>query len=659
MSDPVREITGSQEGTCPLNFENLFQLLSPPAESESEPNVSKPIYHGFKLPIAYLDKRELFQVSDVVSSDLELCSDASGTSVSETTSTSMYHHLCRPTNVFSKQLLRDVHKVYTTNTPFLEETQDVLEEMSTYTRVVEKDAPEPDANEDHARFLAVWTDTKENARFLEQYSFMEWSMLEHLNHSSEFLQILSIINIFSPLFSLVVPIVFLIFPFLLLRLRGIEITVQQYVDTLKDISKNHFIGKALNVQFTVEGVLYFGFTAGLYFLQMYQNAMSCYKYYVNVSSMNANLVYMKRHIVQSIRRMETFATFHCAKPSYTAFCTDVQKHQKRLQDILATLESITPFSHSLSKFNGVGYMLQCYYQLHQNAQYEESIRYSVGFQAYIDILSGIHENLERGHLGKARFVEDSEPVFESQYYPTHFDEKESLVGKSKFSGETTAGRLVGKCVKNKCNLKQNIIITGVNASGKTTFLKTTAINIIVSQQFGVGFYARCSMKPYTHIHSYLNIPDTSGRDSLFQAESRRCKEIIDIIESTRYDPVARHFAIFDELYSGTNPREATKSATSLLRYLAKFDNVRFMLTTHYVSVCKKFRKSSNVGNYQMAVSVDKNGKITYLYTIKKGISKIQGGVEILKMMDYPEEILQDIRDSDNAGKPPKNIRNFP
>ena len=133
-----------------------------------------------------------------------------------------------------------------------------------------------------------------------------------------------------------------------------------------------------------------------------------------------------------------------------------------------------------------------------------------------------------------------------------------------------------------------MIITGPNASGKTTILKSTSINIILSQQFGVGFYDSSIINPYTHIHSYLNIPDTSGRDSLFQAESRRCKDIIDIIDqSTESD---RHLCIFDELYSGTNPDEATKSAYALLLYLSENNNVDFALTTHYHKLCKKIKK---------------------------------------------------------------------
>ena len=80
-------------------------------------------------------------------------------------------------------------------------------------------------------------------------------------------------------------------------------------------------------------------------------------------------------------------------------------------------------------------------------------------------------------------------------------------------------------VSNSYSLETNKMITGPNASGKTTILKTTLFNIILSQQVGFGFYSSATINPYKYIHCYLNIPDTSGRDSLFQAEARRCKEI--------------------------------------------------------------------------------------------------------------------------------------
>jgi DNA mismatch repair ATPase MutS len=279
-------------------------------------------------------------------------------------------------------------------------------------------------------------------------------------------------------------------------------------------------------------------------------------------------------------------------------------------------------------------MLKCFYRLHSNAEYDDALRYSIGFEGYINNLTGISNNITSGNLSFATFnSEGKDCKFTQQYYPAY-------VG--------------GSHVRNNCDLSKNIIITGPNASGKTTILKTTTLNIIFTQQFGVGFYEACSLTPYTHIHSYLNIPDTSGRDSLFQAESRRCKEILDIINDTAADSGSRHFCIYDELYSGTNPSEAVKSAHAFLSYLCNMDKVDFMLTTHYVSLCKKLRESerihsslcekpkpARIANYKM--DVDMTNGIKYTYKMRKGISKVKGGILILEEMKYPEEILNMIR----------------
>ena len=233
---------------------------------------------------------------------------------------------------------------------------------------------------------------------------------------------------------------------------------------------------------------------------------------------------------------------------------------------------------------------------------------------------GISENLNNGVVSFGNISAESKCEFKEQYYPPLMNDSP---------------------VKNDCSFEKNMIISAPNKAGKTTILKTTAMNIIFTQQFGCGFYESATLTPYTHIHSYLNIPDTSGRDSLFQAESRRCKEILDIIAIYR-DEKYRHFCIFDELYSGTNPEEASKAGYAFLEYLSKFSNVKFILTTHYLSICKKYRVSNYMQNYKMNVNVLEDGKFEYTYKMKTGISKIKGAVRVLKDMDYPDEIIKTI-----------------
>ena len=67
-----------------------------------------------------------------------------------------------------------------------------------------------------------------------------------------------------------------------------------------------------------------------------------------------------------------------------------------------------------------------------------------------------------------------------------------------------------------------------------------------------------------------------------------------------------------------------------------------MLTTHYVAICKKLKKSKRIANYKMSVKLtDRN--IEYTYKMREGISKVRGGVLILEGMNYPKEILDLIR----------------
>jgi DNA mismatch repair ATPase MutS len=194
-------------------------------------------------------------------------------------------------------------------------------------------------------------------------------------------------------------------------------------------------------------------------------------------------------------------------------------------------------------------------------------------------------------------------------------------------------------IANDIVLDKQLVITGPNAAGKTTVIKSTLFNIILSQQIGYGFYKRAEITPYDYLHCYLNIPDTSGRDSLFQAESRRCMEILRCIME---HPTKRHFCIFDELYSGTNPYEAVAAAYGYIAFISKNPRVDLILTTHYIELCELLEKrnAGAITNLHMSVSPDTGA---YLYKIANGISSIKGGLKVLRDLEYPNEIVESAR----------------
>jgi len=610
-----------------LQFKKQFSLEDDSSTNSDEksietPKEQTPIFHNvFKLPITYLEESKIHTLAPSVSSDLELV-------VSQSESNPMYHILFQPTHQFAKELVPYWSQQYTSDIAYLEDTKQVIQTMPKYKESfsTEKENFAPNVE----KVVEIWKSVKEDEGFMDRYSYIDWNMLRYLNSSSSFLQIFSIAQIFSPIFSLVLPFLFFLVPFFLLKIKGVDITIGAYMDMLTTITKGHFIGSILS-QFrgpmSLEKILYMLFFGAFYGFQIYQNIRACLRFHLVITRVNDHLFELKKYVASSLKKMENFSQMHCAKQSYSAFCQTIQEHCKVLRSLSEELSAIEPFAYNYKKAASIGYMMKCYYLVYSVEEYGDALRYSMGFEGFIDNLMGVWENLNAGNIAYADYLGKSQSKkhytkFVEQYYPAHLG-----------SGAIT----------NTCGLDKNMIISAPNAAGKTTLLKSTAINIVFSQQVGCGFYKSGTVVPYTHIHSYLNIPDTSGRDSLFQAESRRCKEIIDLVSSPE-NADARHFAILDELYSGTNPTEAGKSAYAFLKYLSKYENIDFMLTTHYVYVCKKFKKSQKIRNFKMGVkSTDESGGYRFTYKLETGISKIQGAMKILKDMDYPQEMLDNIK----------------
>jgi energy-coupling factor transporter ATP-binding protein EcfA2 len=628
--------------------------------------------NAFRLPITYVDPSHVFPLSNIVASDLELCRNASRPS--------MYEHMLQPKNEFTVRILPEWQKIYTTDIPFLEDSQCVISDMESYMTAMRSDKY-GDFSVECDNMLRIWNDTQKDADFMDKYSYIQWDMIEPLNRSPLFLQALSIVNMTSPLLSLIMPILFFIFPFCILKIQGIPITFDIYIETLKELARNHFIGKTIGFIQTMnwDKIIYLCFTVGFYFLQMYQNIISCTRFYATIKRVNTQLLDLRKYLGYSIKSMENFVILHKDKKTYCDFCKDITYRISVLQKMYGDLEDITPFIKDISTIFNIGYMFKCYYELHVDTEYSSSLYFSFGFEGYIGSLMGLYDNLHKRHISFATFVDPDDGVDEKE--GKNEDEKE---GKNEDEKEVVNTKKHRKRnvlylhnqyyaaykdvehVSNDVCMDKNIIITGPNASGKTTLLKSTCLNIIFSQQFGCGFFESCSITPYTHIHSYLNIPDSSDRDSLFQAEARRCKEILDIIENktvegkedgkeegkeTSSNSKSRHFCIFDELYSGSNPTDSSKSSYSFLKYLTKYSNVDFMLTTHYTSVCKKFKTSKHIRNYQMIVSEDPplprsnetEYTLKYSYKIRKGISNIQAAIHILIGLKYPCEIIDTMK----------------
>jgi len=262
----------------------------------------------------------------------------------------------------------------------------------------------------------------------------------------------------------------------------------------------------------------------------------------------------------------------------------------------------------------LGLLMNLYYECFMCQDYRNTMLYSFHLNQYIRDIHTLKKKVKSGAICPCKFGKQT--VFKEMYYLPLIEQK---------------------TVRNTVDLKQNLILSGPNASGKTTVLKSMMINSLLCQQLGLGCFSEATICGYDFFHSYLNIPDTSGRDSLFQAEARRCKEILDCVLLHKEK---RHLCIFDEIYSGTNPVDAVSCATMYLSLLnERKTSIDYLITTHFIELCKHFVGSEQVVNRKMDV-LQTEEKITFLYRILEGYSTVHGGKYILKEMKYPELLFR-------------------
>ena len=612
-------------------------------------NTKEKYVNCFKLPIEYLDNSNVYLLNNNIVNDLELKKNklaiTNASKVEEEklkefeeevevdSSDNLYYHVFAPKNIFEKTIINRWSNYYTNNKDFLLESQELLKN---YKPIKKVEFYEDSCNESLSEDDAIYNKCESviyDHGFINNYQYIDIPLLSKFNNNSIFLQGLSMYNLSSPVISLLIPILFLLLPFFIIKLQGHNITFALYFEHLKTVFSNHIIGQFFTsfseTNFTNK--LYLLFSFGFYIFQMYLNFTGCIKYFTNIKFIHETLFNIKSYVSLTLDKYNNFLNYSQHLVNHKLFNAEIYKNITIFKSYFNELKKISPYTLSINKLIELGQLMKCFYCLNKNDDFINSLYFSFGFNGYLKNIETLQKFINNKVLNYCSFNKDKPTSFNNAY----FANLNTIANENTITNENTD--LKYKIVKNSYKLDKNLIITGPNASGKTTLLKSTLFNIILCQQIGCGFFNDASIKIYDYIHCYINIPDTGGRDSLYQAEARQCKNILEIIEN---NPNKNHFCVFDELYSGTNPEEAISSAYGYLTYLNKLTNMDYVLTTHYNKLCKKLDKQNN--NFYMKVNA-KNNDFEYTYKIKKGISKVKGALKVLKDLDYPESIITNMK----------------
>jgi len=170
------------------------------------------------------------------------------------------------------------------------------------------------------------------------------------------------------------------------------------------------------------------------------------------------------------------------------------------------------------------------------------------------------------------------------------------------------------------------IITGPNMSGKSTFLRSVAINMILARTGSVVFADKFVFTP-SEVLTYLHITDSvKDKISTFRAEIIKLKSILDFIQTSEVPT----FFILDEILRGTNSHSKFKGSVAVVKRLLELNSSGIIAThdVHLGEMEKDYKKE--IRNFSFDFIVDDNEELVYDYKLKKGINTKVNAEIVLK-----------------------------
>lgn len=303
---------------------------------------------------------------------------------------------------------------------------------------------------------------------------------------------------------------------------------------------------------------------------------------------------------------------------------------ERLRDYKTLLKKINRKTGSF--YNKVGLDTDIFYELISTVTLHEAM-------LFLSIKDLVNENKE--NLCKLYFILgdiDNEIALSNLYYNLDLVCKADVADKTEdisIEGEELHNPIIylkdkEESVGNTFKFTKDILLTGSNASGKSTFLRTIGINHLMAKT--LGFVVAKKFKTTdTDIFTSIDIKDSiEEKTSYFMAEAKTIKKMID-------NP--GNIYLLDEVFKGTNTIDRISAASSTLDYLSKQGFV--VAATHDIELTNILEK--DFCNYHFEEVVTKD-EIKFDYKLKEGRAATRNAIRILEMYDYPEIITKIARE---------------
>lgn len=248
-------------------------------------------------------------------------------------------------------------------------------------------------------------------------------------------------------------------------------------------------------------------------------------------------------------------------------------------------------------------------------KYRAGIRLIFDYVGHIDFLISIRSVREGlPYYCKPVFGQDSDLDIRDLYHP-----------------------LITDCVANSIGTSSDrgVLVTGSNMSGKTTFIRSIAINALLAQTI----FTSCSKSytaPWLNIYTSIRISDDmEEHKSYFQAEAL---SVLDIMQQCDAGKPTKSLVLIDEIFRGTNTIERIAAAKAVLAHLTANGNFVFV-STHDLELAELLGSGYTTYSFEELVTTD--ARLVFDYRMKPGLLKNKNGIAILQAMGYPQSVVDD------------------
>lgn len=191
--------------------------------------------------------------------------------------------------------------------------------------------------------------------------------------------------------------------------------------------------------------------------------------------------------------------------------------------------------------------------------------------------------------------------------------------------------LILEPVANSIKTTKAVLVTGSNASGKSTFLKMVAINAILAQTIHTCMATECKMSYFRVMTSMALRDDLESKESYYIVEIKSLKRILD--SAKEETPL---LCIVDEVLRGTNTIERIAASSEILASLC-LPHVLSFAATHDIELT--YMLEEYYTNYHFEEEV-KEDDVKFNYLLKKGRVTTRNAIRLLKMTGYDDSIVE-------------------